>query len=166
MARILYWTLAGAMALSFFLAVLLTFGITATRYLLAFSDPTAEYLSRYLVILGTFLGFPVAVLHNAHVRFDLIDYALPATGRRIYQTIGALLSMGICAVFAYAGILFVDDSMLFGEIMPTGFALPLWIPHASITLGMGLGVIAYLVVIVRGPVEDHPADEGETPHTD
>ena len=46
--------------------------------------------------------------------------------------------------------------------MPTGFDLPLWIPHASVLLGMGLGVLAYLAVLVLGPIvpaardADHP----------
>ncbi|WP_157961766.1 TRAP transporter small permease [Acuticoccus kandeliae] len=150
--RVLYWIIAVAMAMCFMTAVLLTFGMTVSRYLLAFSDPTAEYLSRYFVILGTFLGFPVAVMQALHVRFDLIDYTLKGSAKRIFQTVGSVLSMLICAVFAYAAYLFVDDSMLFGEIMPTGFAMPLWIPHASILVGMILGVIAYALVIVFGPI--------------
>ncbi|MCF3934496.1 TRAP transporter small permease [Acuticoccus sp. M5D2P5] len=159
--RAFYWTIAAAMALCFMVAVLLTFGMTVSRYLLSFSDPTAEYLSRYFVILGTFLGFPVAVLQALHVRFDLIDYSLQGRIKAIFQLIGSLLSMLICVIFAYAAYLFVDDSMLFGEIMPTGFNMPLWIPHASILLGMGLGVVAYALVIVFGPIEVEDAAEIE-----
>ena len=166
MVRILYWSLAIPMAVSFMAAVAITFGITATRYLIGFSDPTAEYLSRYFVILGTFIGFPVAVLHGVHVRFDLADYMLGPKARRAFHVLGAALSMAICAVFAYAAILFIDDSMLFGEIMPTGFKLPLWIPHASVALGMILGCIAYLVVILVGPYEPASPDHDDVAHVD
>lgn len=151
-----YWAIAAAMAVSFMAAVLITFAMTVSRYVLAFSDPTAEYLSRYLVILGTFLGFPVAVLQSLHVRFDLVDYATKGRRRTLFQVGGTLMSMAICGVFAWAAWLFVEDSMMFGEIMPTGFDMPLWIAHATILAGMVLGVIAYAAVLLVGPIEPTP----------
>ena len=150
--RIYYWSLAGTMAFCFMAAVAITFTITCTRYLIAFSDPTAEYLSRYFVIFGAFLGFPVAVLHGLNVRFDLVDFVLGPRARRLFHVCGALLSMAVCGVFAWAGFTLVEESYMFGEIMPTGFDLPLWIPHASVVLGMGLGIVSYVIVLTRGQV--------------
>lgn len=148
--RLYYWSLAGTMAFCFMAAVAITFTITCTRYLIAFSDPTAEYLSRYFVIFGAFLGFPVAVLHGLNVRFDLVDFVLGPRALRLFHMGGALLSMATCGVFAWAGWALVEESYLFGEIMPTGFPLPLWIPHASVGLGMALGIVSYAIVLARG----------------
>ena len=157
--RLYYRSLAGATAFCFMAAVAITFTITCTRYLIAFSDPTAEYLSRYFVILGTFLGFPLAVLHGLNVRFDLLDFMLAGRVRRIVHFCGLLLSMASCGVFAWAGVALVEESYLFGEVMPTGFDLPLWIPHASVALGMALGVVSYAIVAVQGrlPTIEHAA---------
>ncbi|TVQ38227.1 MAG: TRAP transporter small permease [Geminicoccaceae bacterium] len=155
MVRVIYLILATLMSLAFMSAMLITFGITMTRYLIGFSDPTAEYLSRYLVIAGAFLGFPVATLSGINIRFDLLDFMAPPRIASLIVRIGAVLAMLCCAVFTYAGWLFVADSMLFGEIMPTGFPMPLWIAHSTVMIGMALATFAFLVVAIRGPLHDH-----------
>ena len=150
--RIIYWTLAGLTAFAFMAAMSITFGITMTRYLIGFSDPTAEYLSRYLVIAGAFLGFPVATLSGINIRFDLLDFMAPPRVARVIVRVGAVVAMLCCLVLTYAAYLFLGDSMLFGEIMPTGFPMPLWIAHSVVMVGMALGSLAFLVVAIRGPL--------------
>lgn len=155
--RAVYVLLALLTSLAFLSAMAITFVITMTRYLIGYSDPTAEYLSRYLVIAGAFLGFPLATLAGINVRFDLLDFLAPPRIARALLRIGALVGMACCAILAYASWLFLDDSMLFGEIMPTGFPMPLWIPHATILVGMVLATFAFLIVAIRGPLRDGDA---------
>ena len=155
MLRVIYLVLATLTAFAFMSAMLITFGITMTRYLIGFSDPTAEYLSRYLVIAGAFLGFPVATLSGINIRFDLLDFMAPPKVASVIVRVGAVLAMICCLILAYAGWLFLDDSMLFGEIMPTGFPMPLWIAHSVVMIGMGLGALAFLVVAIQGPLHEH-----------
>ncbi|MFW5680443.1 MAG: TRAP transporter small permease [Pseudomonadota bacterium] len=163
MIRAIHLVLAVLTVTAFLAAMLITFGITMTRYLIGFSDPTAEYLSRYLVIAGAFLGFPVATLSGINIRFDLLDFMAPPRIADAIVRIGAVLAMLACAVFTYAGWLFLDDSLLFGEIMPTGFPMPLWIAHSVVMIGMGLATFAFLVVAIRGPLHDHADVTGERP---
>jgi TRAP-type C4-dicarboxylate transport system permease small subunit len=66
--------------------------------------------------------------------------------------------MVVCGVFAWAGAALVEESYLFGEVMPTGFGLPLWIPHASVALGMALGLLSYAIVLARGQIAPASAD--------
>jgi C4-dicarboxylate transporter, DctQ subunit len=155
MLRAIYVILAALTSLAFMGAMAITFVITMTRYLIGFSDPTAEYLSRYLVIAGAFLGFPLATLAGINVRFDLLDVMVPPRVARLLMRIAALVGMMCCGVLAYASWLFVDDSMLFGEIMPTGFPMPLWIAHSVVLLGFVLATVAFLIVAVRGPLGSH-----------
>jgi TRAP-type C4-dicarboxylate transport system permease small subunit len=163
MIRAIHHLLAALTVTAFLGAMLITFGITMTRYLIGFSDPTAEYLSRYLVIAGAFLGFPVATLSGINIRFDLLDFMAPPRIADAIVRIGAVLAMITCAVFTYAGWLFLDDSLLFGEIMPTGFPMPLWIAHAVVMIGMALATFAFLVVAIRGPLHDHANVRDEHP---
>lgn len=136
------------------------FALVLTRYLLAYSDASVEQIARYLAIWGTFLGLATAHRRGFSIRFSVLEHLLPERARQVLAGLVWLASAGICFALMWAGWLLVDETRTLGEVMQTGFALPLWIPKAALAVGAALLGIELLASAVRSFAGD-PAHENE-----
>ena len=127
--------LDGFMAgLSLVLLLMLVMGQVLLRNLLETGIPSAEILSRYLVLYITFFGAALAIERHRHIRIDIVAAFLsPERLRRITPPL-YLLSALVCAVLAWAAMRFwYDDwqyvaaherwSSILALITPFGFCL-------------------------------------------
>lgn len=91
-------------ALAILLVVILA--QTFTRYVIFYSLPWSEELSRYLYILMIMLGINLGVTHDGFVRIDIIDYfTSDKTKARlaVYRDLVTLV-VGVCFFWSSLGL--------------------------------------------------------------
>lgn len=86
------------------------FAQTSTRYLIFYSIPWSEEVSRYLYVALTLLGLNLAITSKQLVRIDIIDNYLKGNSLKILNIIRALLSVIITITFFYSSFGMIDVS--------------------------------------------------------
>jgi TRAP-type C4-dicarboxylate transport system permease small subunit len=125
-------TLVAGGALLVLLALI--FGQVLARNFFDSSIPSADILSRYLVLYVTFFGAALAVDYDRHIRLDAIAACLPLEHCRKFRPPLYLVSAVVCAIFAWAaGRFWYDDwqyvaeherwSSILALVTPLGFGL-------------------------------------------
>lgn len=119
---------------SLLLLLALVFGQVLARNFFDSSIPSADILSRYLVLYITFFGGALAVDYDKHIRLDVIAACLPVERCRKFKPPLYLVSAVVCTVFAWAaGRFWYDDwqyvaeherwSSILALVTPFGFGL-------------------------------------------
>ncbi len=68
-----------------------------------------------VVLWLALVGAALALKQQRHIKIELLLRFLPPAGRRMAAGLTSLFAMGVCAVLAHAGILFVQNEItLFG----------------------------------------------------
>jgi TRAP-type C4-dicarboxylate transport system permease small subunit len=75
---------------------------TFTRYVIFYSLPWSEELSRYLFTAMILLGINIGISKNMMVRIDLIDHILPAKGIKILGVIRNCIALAVSCIFFYS----------------------------------------------------------------
>jgi C4-dicarboxylate transporter DctQ subunit len=136
--RSITWMAEHASGALLLLATFMMFTMAITRYVFAWSDPSIEILSRYLMIWATFVGVAGAVRADSDIRFTLIEALFPPRGRRIFRTIGIIVAVTLVVGLAVSGVSLVEETHTFNEVMPTTLRWPIWIFHLAVPVGAGL----------------------------
>lgn len=139
------------------------FVMVITRYVFAYSDASAENIARYLAIWGTLIGLATAHRRGFNIRFSMLEHILPPMARKVWETLINLACLGFCIFLGWAGWELIAETRMLGEVMQTGFPLPLWIPRAAVALGALLLAIEYALDIDRiwsGNGDGRPAHGG------
>jgi TRAP-type C4-dicarboxylate transport system permease small subunit len=121
-------------ALSLLTLLLLAIGQIVARNFFEIGLPTADKLTRYLVLYVTFFGAVLAIERGRHIKIDALNSLVPdAWSRLLYRPIQAIAAF-ICCLLAYAAIRFWQSEwsyaadyerwqVLAGLIIPIGFVL-------------------------------------------
>ena len=120
--------------ISLLLLLALVFGQVLARNLIDSSIPTADILSRYLVLYIGFFGAALAVDTHRHIKLDVVATVLTMEQIHRLRSPLYLISSAVCAVFAWAAARFwYDDwqyvaeherwSSILALITPFGFSL-------------------------------------------
>ncbi len=142
-----------------YVACLFMFAMVVTRYLFAYSDPSVEIIARYMMIWAAFIGVSAAVRTDSNIRFTLIEQTLREAPRRVFRAVACVVAAAISLVITYSGIVLVDETMMFNEVMPTALRWPIWIFHLSAATGGGLLALQSLRAAVDAlRVADAPQD--------
>ncbi len=140
---------AAAMAVMFLVVVAQVF----YRYVLNAPLIWAEEAARYLLVLTTFIGAPVAMRRGAHIAVTLIVELLPRGARRAVETAAQVLSCVVYGVLIRYG--FALASQNFDQLspalhLPLG-AVYLMIPLAGLVLALqAIQRIVHLAAAPRG----------------
>ena len=89
-----------AFALAVLLAVILL--QTFTRYVIFYSLPWSEELSRYLYVLLILLGINIGVSTDGFVRIDLIDYFVSDAVKKVLGVVRDVVTLFVSGVFLYS----------------------------------------------------------------
>lgn len=149
MLRAIDWVTDQATGWLLLVASLMTFAMVATRYLLAWSDPSVEILARYMMIWAAFLGVAAAVRHDINIRFTLLEEFLGLRWLKVFRTIGNTVAMALALGLGVSGLSLVDETRMFNEVMPTALRWPIWIFHAAVPVGAFLLAFQLLVRTLR-----------------
>jgi TRAP-type C4-dicarboxylate transport system permease small subunit len=77
-------------------------------------------LSPSVVLWLALVGATLALKHDRHIKIELLLRFFSPHGQRLAMVVTSLFAMGVCAVLAYASVIFVyNEIMLFG---PKGWA--------------------------------------------
>jgi TRAP-type C4-dicarboxylate transport system permease small subunit len=138
---------------SLLLLLALIFGQVLARNFFDSSIPSADILSRYLVLYVTFFGAALAVDYDKHIRLDVIAACLPLERCRKFRPPLYLISAVVCAIFAWAaGRFWYDDWQYVAEHERWASILALVTP-----LGFGLLSLNFLLSGLFAPRSDVPA---------
>jgi TRAP-type C4-dicarboxylate transport system permease small subunit len=73
----------------------------------------ADELARYAGLIVIFMGVPALSARDEHVKVDMFLNMMPASPRRFFGISNDLLMVLFCAMFAYAGWLFLQRAARF-----------------------------------------------------
>lgn len=132
-----------------YIACVFMFAMVITRYLFAYSDPSVEIIARYMMIWAAFIGVSAAVRTDSNIRFTLFEHILPDRQKRLLRSFSCVIAAVIAIGITYSGVVLVDESIMFNEVMPTALRWPVWIFHLSIVVGGAL----LLLQLVRAAIE-------------
>ena len=96
----------------------------------------ADELGGYLLVAITFLSLPVCQSTRAFHQLDLLQHRLTLRARRISTVIFDLLALAFSAVVLWQLSRMEWLSWITGDVTPTEWQTPLWIPRLVMPLGM------------------------------
>ena len=99
----------------------------------------------YLLVAMTFLSMSVAEAHGAFHRVELVQMRLSRSGRMISQIAFDLMSLAAAALVSWQLVRLTLNSWRAEDVAPTPLQTPLWLPQAS----MGLGMILLCLALLR-----------------
>lgn len=121
----------------------LTIGNVFGRTLFGESLAFAEELSRFAIVLVTFLGIGYGASQARHIRMSAVHDQLPTRGRKVLMTI---VTGTTSALMFFLTALSVD--YVLGTVAPLGavspvLRVPVWIVYLAAPVGLLLGGIQY-----------------------
>lgn len=120
------------------------------RYRFNYSISWSEEVSRMMIAWFIFIGSSIAVRENAHVNMDALSNLI--AGKRTTQTfinmLVDLICIIFCAVIVFAGINMIKSAIALGS-MATSIKIPLFIPYASVPVGVFLMLIRYIMSFIK-----------------
>lgn len=131
--------LAALIALA--LLAIVAYGVVM-RYLFVAPQVWTDETATFLLVLMVMLGLAEVLRRDEHIAVDLVTSRLGPRGRRLVGIWSML------AVLAVSGVLFasawkmVAFSSMVGLVSSGHMEVPMWIPQASLLLGMALLMLA------------------------
>jgi TRAP-type C4-dicarboxylate transport system permease small subunit len=146
------------------LAVVVVCHMVFVRYVLNQSTIWQTDLITYCITAATFIGSPYVLMTRGHVNVNVLPLHLPPLARFRLALVAGLMSMAFCAVMAVMTFLFWKEAWDKNWVSDTMWRARLWIPYASMPIGLGLLTLQYVVDIAslvtgRDLPFDIPADE-------
>ncbi len=135
----------GLMAVSSILLAIMTATVATlvfTRYVLNYSFPWAEELTRYLLIWSVMFATPVIQYRNDNIRVDFIIQYAPLRFQGIVYLIHRLLIIGFSAILAYYGWL---QALNMGITKSPTLGISMTIPFFTVPVGGVLLVLFSLL---------------------
>lgn len=150
-----FWTLA--------LAALIFFDVMG-RQLLSQPIPGTKELIQNSVVAITFLQLPMAIYSGSMIRTTIFADAVPPFARKLLRTFCALLGLILFLGLIWSTWPSFWDAYRIGEYEGEGaLRVPTWPVRGAVLLTSGLGLFAYLSMIVydwTGRLEDEQSAPG------
>ena len=97
----------------------------------------------FALTAATFLGAPYILLVKGHVNVDLLPMMLRHGSRKRLALLANVLALAFCSVFFYSSLHWWWDAWSMNLTTSSIWRARLWIPYASVPLGMGLTCLQY-----------------------
>ena len=125
------------------LAVAIVAAQVVTRYVLKVALPWSEEIARYLFLWLTWVGASYATKERKHVSIDLVYEKMPQAGKRVCTIVSTVIWIIFLFIMARLSLK-LTRSVASGGQVAVGSGIPMWIPYASIPVGMTLMLIRLL----------------------
>ena len=140
---------AGLMAAGMIsLSILVVCQLVFMRYVLNAPTTWQTELVTYLLVSATLIGSPYVLKIGGHVSVDLLPHYLSVHGRRRLSYACSAMGIFFCGVLFWSSCQLWHDAWTSKWLSETIWAVPLWIPYASLPIGFGLMLLQYVVGIV------------------
>lgn len=122
-----------------------------TRYVLSFSFPWAEQLTRILFVWITQAGVSLAAKHGMHLRVGAITAFVPEKAGKIINTIADVFTIGFSLYIAGLIWNIIKLQRSYGQVFPSMTWLPVWTMYLAGFLGM-IGLACRTFIRGFGPL--------------
>lgn len=149
-ARVEAWVVATLMLI---LSVLV-FAQVLNRYILTYSTPWLEELTRYLMVWMVLIGAAYAVRNRQHLKVDILEALLPsANARQVYERFLALLGLVFSILLVVLAYSVVSRTFQYGQTS-SALRLPMWLANGSFLIAGLLMSFHYLLDLIgQGPTD-------------
>ena len=144
-------------------ATLLVAAQVVTRFILKVPLPWSEEIARYMFLWLTWVGAAYATKERKHVRIDIIYEKMPEAGKKVCTVISTIIWIVFLGIMVYLSFR-LTRSVASGGQIAVGSGIPMWIPYASIPVGMGLMLFRLLQNSVKDIRQAKAAKEGGEDH--
>lgn len=107
-----------------------------TRSLFNYSLEIADELAGYMLVVITFLSFPVCQVTGSFHEVELLQARLSPRRQAISRAVFDLASLFVAVLLLWKYWALVLQSWRFQEHAPTYLETPLWIPRTAMVIGM------------------------------
>ncbi|WP_027178860.1 TRAP transporter small permease [Maridesulfovibrio bastinii] len=115
----------------------------------------AEEVSKFLVILITFIGVSYGVRRARHIRMGAFLDAMPPKMEKAFLIFISLVSAITMGIMAWASMDYLLNAMKMSHMTPA-LRVPKWTFYVVIPFGFGLAAIQYIRTIIKNLVEKDP----------
>jgi TRAP-type C4-dicarboxylate transport system permease small subunit len=133
----------------FLVAMIVLIGAEAiARNVFHTSLQVTDEVGGYLLVALTFLSMPVAEAHGAFHRVELIQSRLGPSARIISQIVFDVMSLIASGLVTWQLTRLMLNSWRAEDVAPTPLQTPLWMPQATMALGMALLCFALIRTMI------------------
>ena len=135
-------------ALLIALAVLVICDMVIERYVFNLTTIWQIDVVTYSIVAATFVGSPYVLLHRGHVNVDILPmHSSPRTRYWLAMITGGI-SVAFCIALLYLGAKFWYEAYSENWRSNTVWRARLWIPYASMPIGLSLLVLQYFAELL------------------
>lgn len=120
------------------------------RYFLDIPSDWQDELSTFLLIGATFASAAWTQARRGHVSIDAVAVLLPPRAERARRLLADVFSLAFCAFFAVKSGQLLMEAWEEGQITPSAWGPPLWIPYGCMAVGMALLSAQIMLQILAG----------------
>ena len=102
----------------------------------------------YSLVAATFVGSPYVLLTRGHVNVDVLPHYLGKVNQRRLALFASALTLAFCLTIAVLTFQFWKEAWDNKWVSDTMWRARLWIPYASMPVGLGLLTLQCLVDII------------------
>ena len=102
----------------------------------------------YSLVAATFIGSPYVLMTRGHVNVDVLPHYLSSRNRRRLALFASGLTFAFCLTIAVLTFQFWKEAWDHKWVSDTMWRARLWIPYASMPIGLGLLTLQCLVDII------------------
>ena len=113
-----------------------------------YSISWSEEMSRMMIAWFIFIGSSMAVKEKAHVSMDVLAELLKGRVKIIIEIVVNIINIIFCIMIINAGIGMIKSAVEIGA-MATSIRIPLYIPYASVPVGISLMLLRYMVILIN-----------------
>jgi TRAP-type C4-dicarboxylate transport system permease small subunit len=126
------------------LAVLVVCEMVFVRYVLNHTTIWQTDFVTYSLVAATFIGSPYLLLTRGHVNVDILPHYIGGRGRFWLALLSILMSLGFCAVMTVLTFRLFHEAWENRWVSETMWRARLWIPYASMPIGLGILTLQYV----------------------
>lgn len=139
------------------------------RYFFRTGSVAMQELEWHLMAPICLLGLSYALLHDGHVKVDILYGRFPLRLQRIIDLVSMILVSIVVAILVYLSLPYVEQSWSIGEQSPDpGGLTHRWILKALLPVGFSLLLVQSIAATLRAIVAlfDPTAEAAGVPHLD
>lgn len=115
----------------------------------------AEEISKFLVMLMTFVGVSFGVRKARHIRMGAFLDAMPPKVEKVFLIIISLVSAVVMGMMTWFSFKYLLNAMTMEHMTPA-LRVPKWTFYVIVPIGFGLACIQYLRTILKNLTEKDP----------
>ena len=136
------------------IAVILVAAQVCTRWL-GIPLPWSEEVARYIFLWLVWVGAAYATKERKHISIDVLVKRFPQMGQKVCSVLVSLMWLAF-VVFMIVVSIQLTSAVYQGGSTATGSGTPMWVPYASIPVGMAL----MLFRLVQNLIQDFRGSKG------